>query len=98
METIKLTAADKRKLKQHSHSSAAHVLIGKNGLTQEIVKTLEKELECHELVKVRCNKFKEQREQFALELSKATKSVIIKIVGNVITLYRQSADESRHIL
>lgn len=98
MENTGLTSSDMRKLRQMSHSNGAYVIIGKNGLTDEVLKQLDKELEYHELVKVRCNKFKEQREEFAEHLKNVTKSVLLATTGNVILLYRRSKDEKRHIL
>lgn len=98
MKNADLTSSDMRKLKQMSHSNGAYVIIGKNGLTDDVLKQLDKELEYHELVKVRCNKFKEQREEFAEQLKEMTKSVLIAVTGSVILLYRRSKDEKRHIL
>lgn len=98
MKNIDLTSSDVRKLKQMSHSNGAYVIIGKSGLTDEVLKQLDKELEYHELVKIRCNKFKEQREEFAQQLRDITKSVLLAVTGNVILLYRRSKDEKRHIL
>lgn len=98
MKNTDLTSSDMRKLKQMSHSNGAYVIIGKNGLTDEVLKQIDKELEYHELVKVRCNKFKEQRGEFAEYLKDITKSVLLAVTGNVILLYRRSKDEKRHIL
>ncbi len=98
MKNTDLTSSDMRKLKQMSHTNGAYVIIGKNGLTDEVLKQLDKELEYHELVKVRCNKFKEQREEFAQHLKDVTKSTLIAVTGSVILLYRRSKDEKRHIL
>ena len=98
MKKNELTASDKRKLKQFSHNMGAYVIIGKNGVTHDTIKLLDKELERHEVVKIRCNKFKEQRQEFAEDLAKKTKSAIINIVGNVIILYRESKDNTKHVL
>ena len=64
----------------------------------ETLKLLDKELEYHELVKIRCNKFKEEKEEIAAKLQEASKSLLISATGNVIVLYRRSKDEKRHIL
>ena len=53
MKNTDLTNSDIRKLRQMSHTMGAYVIIGKNGLTDETLKLLDKELEYHELVKIR---------------------------------------------
>ena len=98
MKNTNLTNSDIRKLRQMSHTMGAYVIIGKNGLTDETLKLLDKELEYHELVKIRCNKFKEEKEEIATKLQEASKSLLISATGNVIVLYRRSKDEKRHIL
>lgn len=97
-ENGKLTASEKKKIKSISHSMNPVVMIGKNGLTEAIVKTLKTELENHEVVKVKFQKFQDEKKEIIEELADITGSVIIKSIGNIITLYKKSEKSDSHIL
>lgn len=94
----KLTASDKKKLKQISHNLPPVVMLGKNGLTDAVVKQLKTELENHEVVKVKFQKFQDEKKDMIEGLAAMTGSVIIKIIGNVATLYKKSSDPEKNIL
>ena len=93
-----LTTSQKKKLKNIGHSLQPVVMIGKNGLTQAIIKTLATELENHELVKVKFQKYKDEKKEIIEELAKITGGQIIKIVGNVATIYKKSMKKENHII
>ena len=64
--------------------------IGKNKLTENVIKELNKLLEKRHLIKVRLLKcpIKENKKEFINEILSKTNSELIEVVGNVIVLYR----------
>ena len=69
------------------------IQVGKDGISYNLVQTLNDSLEAHELVK--CNLLKtcpiETREA-AIELASNTNSEIVHIVGHTFVLYRKSKE------
>ena len=63
--------------------------IGKNGLSEAFIKSLDEELSRHELVKIKFADFKEQKKELAPQLAEKTASHLIQRVGNVAVYYRK---------
>ena len=78
-------------LKGKAQRMKASLKIGRAGLSAEFVKTLDTELERHELVKVKFDEFKEEKKELAPQLAEKTNSHLIMRVGNVAVYYRQRA-------
>ena len=63
--------------------------VGKNGVSDAFVRSLEEELERHELVKIKFAGFKEQKKELAPQLAEKTGSHLIMRVGNVAVYFRK---------
>ena len=90
-----LNNAQIRKLKGMAQRMEASLKVGKQGLSDGFIKTLNEELSRHELVKVKFAEFKEQRKELAPQLAERTQSHLVTLLGNVVVLYRQNPDESK---
>jgi RNA-binding protein len=90
-----LNNAQIRKLKGMAQRMDATLKVGKQGLSEGFIKTLDQELARHELVKVKFAEFKEQRKELAPQLAERTHSHLVTLVGNVVVLYRQHLDEDK---
>jgi RNA-binding protein len=66
--------------------------IGKAGITDALLKSLDEALTKQELVKVRFAHFKEEKKTMAPVLAERTGSHLVMRVGNVVVLYRQNPD------
>ncbi|MBP3851713.1 MAG: YhbY family RNA-binding protein [Erysipelotrichaceae bacterium] len=88
-----LSNRDKKYLRKLSHSYRSIFQIGKEGLSYNMIQSLEDALEAHELVK--CNLLKtspmETREA-AIECARNTHSEIVHIIGHTFILYRRSKE------
>lgn len=71
------------------------VHVGKGGLTDALVATVDQALKDHELIKVRFEALKEQKKALAPELAGRTGSKLVQRVGNVAVLYREHPDPER---
>jgi RNA-binding protein len=83
-----LTSAERRKLKGRAQLLEPTVLVGKLGLSPQVVAALDAALQSHELVKVRFDEFKDQRKELARQLAARTQSHLVTLIGHVAVLYR----------
>ena len=90
-----LNNAQIRKLKGLAQRMEASLKVGKQGLSEGFIKTLDQELARHELVKLKFAEFKEQRKELAPQLAERTQSHLVALVGNVAVLYRQNPEEDK---
>ena len=90
-----LNNAQLRKLKAMAQRMDAGLKVGKQGLSEGFIKSLEEELSRHELVKVKFVEFKEQKKELAPQLADRTHSRLVMQVGNVVVLFRRNPDEAK---
>ena len=69
--------------------------VGKQGLTDGFVKSVDAALDQHELIKVKFADLKDQKRELAPQLAGRTSSVLVTLIGNVLVLYRQQPDPAR---
>ena len=84
-----------RKLKGLAQRMDASLKIGKHGLSDAFIKSLDEELTRHELVKVKFTEFKEQKKELAPQLAEKTTSHLITLLGNVAVLFRRNPDPQK---
>ena len=98
METLK--GFEKKYLRGLAHDLKPVVLIGKEGITDGIVRAADEGLSRHELIKIKFIDFKEknQKETLTGELVDKTGSAQIGMIGHTAILYRPQTDpEKRRI-
>jgi len=95
METLK--GFEKKYLRGLAHDLKPVVLIGKDGITDRIVRAADEGLSQHELIKIKFNDFKEknQKETLAGELVVRTGSAQIGMIGHTAILYRPQTDPAK---
>ena len=95
MKTLK--GFEKKYLRGLAHDLKPLVLIGKDGITDGIVRAAEEGLAQHELIKIRFNDFKEknQKETLTGELVVRTGSAQVGMIGHTAILYRQQTDPAK---
>ena len=94
--TVKmLKPGDRKYLKGLAHHLKPVVHVGKQGLIANLITTLNKALDAHELIKVKFVDLKEQRRELSLEIATRTNSELAGLVGNIAILYRQHPDREK---
>jgi RNA-binding protein len=69
------------------------VIIGNKGLTDEVVKEVDRALAAHELIKVRAPGLdRDAREEAFKALCKRTSAQAVQIIGKVCVLYRKKPE------
>ena len=66
--------------------------VGRNGVTETFLKSLDEELSRHELVKIKFIDFKEQKKELVPVLVEKSASELVMRVGNVAVLSRRHSD------
>jgi len=86
-------------LRSLANKTDAIFQVGKNGLNDNFIKQIDDALEARELIKLSVLETAPEDNHFiGNELSSKTNSVLVQIVGNKITLYRQKTKNPRIIL
>lgn len=95
MKTLK--GFEKKHLRGLAHDLKPVVLIGKDGITDGIVRAADEGLFQHEIIKVKFNDFKEkwQKETLIGELVDRTGSAQIGMIGHTAILYRPQTDPAK---
>jgi RNA-binding protein len=72
-------------------------VVGRNGVTETLIREIDQALEAGELIKVKFNDFKEkdQKNSLTLEIAEATRSHVAGMIGHVVILYRQNTDREK---
>ena len=91
----KLTNPQVRKLKGAAQRMDPSLKVGKQGLSEPFLKSLNEELTRHELVKVKFAEFKEQKKDLAPQLAQKTGSHLVTLLGNVAVLFRRNPDPQK---
>jgi RNA-binding protein len=77
-----------RKFKSAAQLLEPILKVGKAGLSEGFIKSVDGALAQHELVKIKFGDFKEQKKELAPLLAEKTSSHLIMRVGNVMVLHR----------
>ena len=88
---MSLTDSQKKYLRRLGHPLHPIVLVGRQGLTGNVVTELGRALNDHELVKVRARVgHRESREAVLAELARASDSELVFQIGNVGLFYKKN--------
>jgi RNA-binding protein len=84
----KMKGSSRKYLRSLAHHLKPVVIVGKNGVNAQLIGSVDLALKDHELIKVKFSEFKEAKKEISLEITQATKSDLIGIIGNIVIFYR----------
>jgi RNA-binding protein len=90
-----ITSSQKKKLKSLAHKLKPVVLIGQKGITESLVKAVDKALEDHELIKIKFIDLKDEKIELADKVVSDTKSFLVNMIGNTAIIYRENPDRPK---
>ncbi len=96
-----LKGYQKKYLRGLAHGLRAIVQIGREGVTDGLIRAIDEGLSRHELIKVKFNDIKEKdlKEAISEEVAAKTGGVQVGMIGHTMILYRGQADpEKRKIV
>jgi RNA-binding protein len=83
-----MKGSTRKYLRSLAHHLKPLVIVGKNGISSQLLASTEVALNDHELIKVKFGEFKEAKKAISAEIAQSTKSELIGIIGNIAMFYR----------
>ena len=95
---IELTSAQRAFLRSQAQTIEPVVMVGKDGMGDNVGRALDEALSCHELVKVRFQAHKDEVKDIARELESFTGSTLVsthhRLHGGVLSSERQAGEDA----
>ena len=88
-----INARQKRFLRGLGHHLQVKAMIGKEGLTSQVIKAINEVVDAHELVKVRVqDNFPQDRKEAGPMLAAESGTALVQVIGRTILIYRGNPD------
>ena len=89
MPELTLTSAQRRALKARAHGLRPVVLLGAAGLTEMVMREIDRALAAHELVKIKVpGNDRDERTRIAAEVAESLSGAHVQSIGKMIVLFR----------
>lgn len=93
MTTLK--PQQRKQFRQIGHALQPVVMIGGQGLTDNVIEETLRALNDHELIKVKiAGEDREQRKAFIAELLQRTQAIEVQSIGKIILIYKKSPEQN----
>jgi RNA-binding protein len=90
----KLTGKQGRHLRGLGHHLHPVVMIGKEEISESLIRSVEEALDAHELIKIKLQEgYLMDRKEAAEILAERTGAAVVQILGKTILLFRRSPEE-----
>jgi RNA-binding protein len=94
MGELILSRDERLALKGQAHHLNPVVLLGAAGLTDAVVKEIDRALKAHELIKIRVpSEDREQRDAMFADLAERLDAARVQMIGKLLVLFRPRPDE-----
>lgn len=87
---IQLNSKQRKILEKEAHELQPVVIVGGAGMTEGVIQMAEKALVDHELIKVKFNEYKDEKQILTAELCEKCDASLVRIIGNVAILYKEA--------
>ena len=90
-----LSSKQKKRLRGLAHALSPNVHLGKQGVTEAVVGQVEQALDDHELIKIKMQTDRDEREVWLQQVVERTGAEVAGTIGGVAILYRAHPDPER---
>jgi len=90
-----LKGSQRKYLRGLAHSHKPLVQVGKEGLSENVLGSIDTNLEAHELIKVKIAAERDQREQLVPVIEERLNCECVGTVGRMAILYRENSDPEK---
>ena len=87
-----LSSSQRSYLRSLAHHLEPVVLIGKNGVTDGTLVTINRALNAQELIKIKFREYKDEKQSISQQIAESTESNVVGIIGHTIILFRKNHD------
>jgi RNA-binding protein len=85
-------------LTRFAHDLQPRVWIGKDGLSENVIKEINKALEDHEIIKVKFVDWKTERKALAEQVAERLQATLVRVIGNIAIIYRHQVDNEKRVV
>ena len=92
---IELTSKQRKELEKVAHDLEPVVIVGGAGVTDGVIGMIDSSLTAHELIKVKFNEYKEEKQELTQDICQKTDATLVRIIGNVAILFRENPEDEK---
>ena len=93
-----LTAAQRKWLRGRAHALEPVVRLGKQGLSDAVLREVSAALDVHELIKIQAAGSKDEKRKIAADIESRLGADLVGAIGHVLILFRRNPDPERRTL
>ena len=90
-----LSSSQRSYLRSQAHHLEPVVLIGKHGITDGTIESIDRVLEARELIKIKFREFKDEKLSLSEKITELTNAQIIGVIGHMVIIFRQNPDSDK---
>ena len=90
-----LSSSERKYLRSQAHHLEPVVLIGKNGIKDGTIESINKVLQTRELIKIKFREFKDEKLSLSEKIAKLTNSQVVGVIGHTVIIFRQNPDSDK---
>ena len=87
-----LSSSQRSYLQSQAHHLEPVVLIGKHGITDGTIESIDRVLEARELIKIKFREFKDEKLSLSEKIAELTNSQVVGVIGHTVIIFRQNPD------
>ena len=91
----KLSSTQRSYLRSQAHHLEPVVLIGKHGITDGTIESIDSVLEARELIKIKFREFKDEKLSLSEKITELTNSQVVGVIGHTVIIFRQNPDSDK---
>ena len=88
-----LTSKQRKNLEKLAHDLQPVVIVGGAGVTDGVISMVDKSLAAHELIKVKFNEYKDEKQELTQQICEKTDATLVRIIGNIAILFREKEEK-----
>ena len=90
-----LSSSQRSYLRSQAHHLEPVVLIGKHGITDGTIESIDRVLEARELIKIKFREFKDEKLSLSEKITELTNAQIVGVIGHTVIIFRQNPDSDK---
>jgi len=90
-----LSSSQRSYLRSQAHHLEPVVLIGKHGITDGTIESIDRVLETRELIKIKFREFKDEKLSLSEKIVELTNSQVVGVIGHTVIIFRQNPDSDK---
>ena len=90
-----LSSSQRSYLRSQAHHLEPVLLIGKNGITDGTIESINRVLEVRELIKIKFREFRDEKISLSEKIAELTNSQVVGVIGHTVIIFRQNPDSDK---